>query len=271
MRNTKVGSSIPAYEDGYKNIRPIPDHLKFCGIPDNINEFITDILPNMRFYVSLRLLTFGNVKPDHIDEIINNFVLYVLGKDRYGIPRYRRYEVDRFPGMQYHKWFLNHLKYFYYTHKQEMMAESLYNTLDCNDKGGDGAMESEFCMSFDGEYERGSINANELSEFFFRDTDWTCYEEFVGIIRKISEHAREGHKFEQNAYALLVHKLGGRDNSEFARKMGLSNVAIHKWMHKMKQLLVAYINGEGIDPENYEEDIFGLTFKDGIANSIVIY
>lgn len=266
--NKNGGLFIPAYEDGYKNIRPIPNHLKFCGIPENINEFITDILPNMKFYVSLRLLTFGNVKEDHINEIINNFVLYILGKDRFGIPRYRRYEVNRFPGMQYHKWFLNHLKYFYFTHKQEMLQESLYNSLEF------GSNEStdigEFVLSFDGEAERGAINANEMSEFFFRDTDWTCYEEFVNIIKSISEHAREGHKFEQNAYALLVHKLGGGDNSEFARKMGLSNVAIYKWMRKMKQLLIAYFNGEGIDPENYEEDIAGLIFEDNIATSIVL-
>ena len=114
------------------------------------------------------------------------------------------------------------------------------------------------------------VSVEELTELYCYDEDKLVFNEFVGIIRKISEKAKEGLNFESYALKLLVHRLNGHGSAEFARKLGLSEVAIHKWTQKLRKLLIVYLNGEGIDPECYMEDISGVDITSSTANSVVL-
>lgn len=88
--------------------RAIPEVIKGFTHPEDINEFIRVIYPNMVEYASTKLLD-----RDLVHETINDFIVYMLSPapSRDNKPHWLLYDPISYNKQPYYKWFLINLRF----------------------------------------------------------------------------------------------------------------------------------------------------------------
>lgn len=111
-----------------KSRRAVPKHLLFLGFPKDVNSFIRDIYPNLLLYTESKLPNIPN-RRQYVEDVVQGFVQYILSdstkKDAAGspLPRWKTYDLVRFPEMAYHKWFIHQLYWFILSYQKGIFTE----------------------------------------------------------------------------------------------------------------------------------------------------
>lgn len=211
---------------------PVPENLQYSHIPDNINDFITRIYPNMRQLVLARMKS----REIDVDEIINYFVAYMLGNNRWGTPRYKMYDVLKYPNNPFYKWFIKNLHFFcFYNRKLHSINEFTSSLIETSD---DSVPSQEFhTVSLD-HIDREGMYESPESVLFTK--------ELPAYLQEFSKQAEYLDSFQANAYRLFVSRVQGESNNDFANSLGISASAASQWFEKLKILINAYLDGNPV-------------------------
>jgi len=209
---------------------PIPEDLKFHHTPESINTFIERLYPNMKFYILCRTRD-----PQNVDNIINNFVLYMLDNNKKGQPRYTMYDPIRYPGQPYYRWFISNLRYFWLSYRQQLIKDQFKVTLSETDYESTAGSPANNAAHID------IVSMDNLQEppdsIFF-------ISELIEWLRNFSSKHSDFHCFEAHAFDLFKSRIEGEENNKFAERMKISPSAASQWNLKLKKLVTKYLEGD---------------------------
>lgn len=212
--------------------KPVPQHLQIFHQPEDINEYITQIYPNMRIWISFKIEEKYNV-----DEVINNYIVYILGNDKKGVIRWKKYDPIRFPNQPYHKWFLRQLYFFMLNYRTAQYRNSFNTSLSEN--------------SYEESVENHGVHTINIDMLSKEDKSQdqsleVVVKEFEERLFKFSKvYPEESFLcFEAYAYRLYQYKQEGVSNKEIAASFGISPSAVSQWMKKLKGMVRGFLDGE---------------------------
>lgn len=223
----------------------VPEHCKGFELPSNINQFITDMYPNMRAYVFSRLRD-----EDDTAEVINNFVLYMLSPapTRDNVAHWKLYDPQKWSKQPYYKYFLIQLRFFQQNRQREIYKQSKNFTLSETDYESTAENQSNRALNLD----TMEVNLDAISY----EPAETAYEMvFLGQIdkylSKMSEQHQDSFCFEAKAQWLFHARLNELPNADIAYQLNISPSAVSQWMTKLKKILNVFVEGEV--PEDYHQ------------------
>jgi len=215
--------------------KPVPMELQIYHLPEDINDYITKIYPNMRTWISFKIQERHN-----IDEVINNYIIYILGFDKKNQLRWTKYDPIRFPNQPYHKWFLRQL-YFYVLHYRNQQHRDSYNT-SLSENSFEDSVENygSHTMNIDllsrGDKSQDQSEEVTVAEFEQQLQDFSSKYPVDAFLC-----------FEAYAYRLYQAKQDGVSNKALAERWGISPSAVSQWMNKLKGLTTSFLDGGQID------------------------
>jgi ribosomal protein L31 len=212
----------------------IPEEFKGFEVPESINAFIEGILENMRVYVLSKTRN-----PAPVQEIIHNFVEYMLDVDREGKQRYLRYDNKAYPDQPYYKWFLVNLYYFYLTYRTKKIKYDMQARITEGDVNS--VIENRSARQVHIDLVSGSHKA------YVEPEEQSVVSDLKDQVKKFSEKYSGFRCFEAHAHDLLMSRLNGERNNDFAKRLGISASAASQWANKLKKLVQAYFNGDQVE------------------------
>ena len=146
----------------------------------------------------------------------------MLEKDRYGMIRYKKYNVEKYPTIPYYKWFFVKLNYFISDHRRAAKNKNsiVKKMLFLGDILNDGIIYSiPILDSLD-----STVFISELLMF-------------------LEAYSRRGDGlFRVNAYTLFVLRLEGYSNADIANFLMVANKTIVVWIKKLRNLIIDFLN-----------------------------
>ena len=239
-------------KENKKPFFPIPENLKFSHIPEDINQFINDMLPHMGVMVSLRV-------PPAIDEmeVIHDFVVYIKGKarskgnlDRWKIYDPSFHDSEKFFNFPYYKWFLHTLEFFCRSaikdYQDKVAQECNISDLELDDENGE-----------DGVFDRVSwMNQSQrtLDDIVDRDVMLGQFRKFLDQYAKVSIGMRKGRIQENRFFScsrdLFELMMQDRTNDEMSSRFRVSNSAILQWKQKVRYIAMWWMDHPGLSPND---------------------
>ena len=206
----------------------VPDELtKLYTVPEDINDFIDKIHPNMDLLVRAK----GIVDQD-VSEVINNFIVYLLDKDGNGSVRYNRYDPIKYPDQPFFKWYLCQLKFFVLSKRTEIAKGFKLCSIVVKKpwENSPGIVEETLTKGSRYSDPTYGIILKEWEDFLF---------EF--------SNSHIGKSFESRADTLFQYKKKGMLAKDIAKEMDISESAVSQWSSKLTKLYDEFTNeGDGI-------------------------
>ena len=202
---------------------PVPEHLKFSHIPENIGEFIEGLLPNLRTYLKAKGTDYHN-----LDDTINTFVVYMLSEapSRNNVPRFTLYDTTK-SKLPYYKWFIRNLHFFVLQNKKVETIKAMRD-LSLVDTS-----------TYEEDMAPGSIHMYSVTPL--ENPNDPISEIFVGQLSTFLENYSKEHSatfcFESYAHYLFKAKLEGLSNNDIADALNISCSAVSQWLSKLKILV----------------------------------
>lgn len=221
-----------------KTHRAVPEAAKGFEHPVDINYFIEIMIPNMQFYVGAKIAsnTDGDSRDNIIDEIVNNFVSYMLGEapTRENRLRWTLYDNKEFKLMPYYKWWLRQLDFFRRDYQRKYFKERQTFTLS------EGDYEDTFETSAN---KAINIDTIDLAETTVDAVEQMALQQIYASLQAFSAAQTDPRSFEANAYKLFVWKMDEETTKEIASRLSISVSAVGQWSNKLK-VIVAGLMGE---------------------------
>lgn len=200
----------------------IPEKYKGFKVPENMDEFVKDILPSI----------YNALKRTPLDEkelVVGRFIIRMFQVTKSGKKRYQVYNPEKYSTIPYYKWFLSQVYYFELYHFSDKEEEKKVSSLTyINSKGEtDDWQVAKAADPFDIAYTR------QLPAYL-KQYSTENYKE---------EKTQQRH-FENYAYQLYEARVNGLQNQEFAAKIGVSGVTVSHWMRKLRVLVQNYFEGK---------------------------
>ena len=222
-----------------KTHRAIPQAAKGYAQPLDINLFIEIMVPNMRLYVGAKIPSNveGDSRDNIIDEVVNNFVSYMLGEapTRNFRPRWTLYDNNEYKLMPYYKWWLRQLDFFRRDYQRRIFRDRAMFTLS------------------EGDYEHTTenqankaINIETLEEHSVDVVEQLAVTQIAQYLHALSAQHAGQNCFEANAYNLFQWKMQEETTKEIAARLSISVSAVGQWSNKLRDI-VAALRGDG-DP-----------------------
>ena len=218
----------------------VPNKLKFYHVPEDINGFIEEMLPRMRFMANIRL-------PDFFDrdEVVNNFIVYIKGNapSKNGLERWKIYDSVKYPNMPYFRWFLFNMGFFCRLamkgHKLKTQRETYISEFE-NDDSVDGIS---LVISSD------SMDTEEIIDRRL------MLDRFRKFLRNYSEVCQDKRPIENKFFSCSVKlfdlMLEDATNDEMSDLFEVSKSYILQWKRKVKLIANWWIN----NPESEAVDL----------------
>lgn len=222
-----------------KTHRAVPEAAKGYEHPVDINLFIELMIPNMQLYVGAKIAsnTDGDSRDNIIDEIVNNFVSYMLGEapTRDNRLRWTLYDNKEFKLMPYYKWWLRQLDFFRRDYQRKYFKDRAMFTLSEGD--------------YEDTFETAANKAINIETLDLAETSVDVVEEMAlaqiyQSLQAYSARHSDPRSFEANAYKLFVWKMEEETTKEIASRLSISVSAVGQWSNKLK-VIVADLMGEG--------------------------
>lgn len=221
----------------------IPEEIKGYTWPTDINAFILKIYPNMRHYVAAKIpkhaVSSAHERDRLVDEIINNFVVYILGQapSRDFELRWRLYDPVAYSQQPYYKWFLLQLNFFRRSKQRAMFLEAS-REYTLSETGYDETY---------GEAANKAVHIDSLSdtaEVSFDTIGSLAVAELGAYLEDLSTRY-QNHTlcFEKNAYLLFKFRLEDLTNPEIAQRFKISPSAVAIWLKKLRPIIRAFMDG----------------------------
>lgn len=205
-----------------KNSRPpIASQCEVYETPKDFAVYFKALYPNLKFlahsYAKTREMAMA---------VLADFAEYMVGKDRQGRIRYKKYDPVTYPEVPYSMWMLNTLRYFGMSVRRTELFEK-----KCPFRFG--VLES---IEDAGAEERFAVKNS--------DPVVVCqFKEFQGHLRKMMM-TQGSESFAKNALALFESRIKRESNVEFAKRMGVTPSATSQWAKKLKGLAVDFIDSD---------------------------
>jgi len=111
------GNFDPLLDKGEKDTNisiKVPVHCRGFEVPQNINKFLEDIMPNMSFLVKRQLWKHpAKHREQYSLDIIGSFCIYFLSNsETHKIPVYKNYDPAKYSKIPFYRYLLNTLSYF---------------------------------------------------------------------------------------------------------------------------------------------------------------
>lgn len=217
---TITTEKIEFHSDTKKFNKEIPEHLKFYHLPKDINQFITQIYPNLKFYISTQ-----THQTQDIDEIVNNFIVYMLDKSTQNVARWTRYDSTKYSAMPYYRWFISTLRFFQLSYHSELV-EKATKELSLVDSHSEEAEVGVMSMENSEIEYMGSLNME--AELYLSE-----------LTRFMDKYSEQGStRFEREASLLFNLLKDGNDAKSISGHLGISPAATGQWIRKMRDLLI---------------------------------
>lgn len=200
----------------------IPEKHKGFKVPENIHEFVKDILPSI--YNALKRTPF-----DEKELVVGRFIIRMFQVTKSGKKRYQVYNPEKYSSIPYYKWFLSQVFYFELYHFRDKKEEPKVASLSYINPRGlvDDWQVAKAEDPFDIAYTRQlPVYLKQYSNHFYK------------------EEKRQQKYFENYAYQLYEARINGLQNQEFAAKIGVSGVTVSHWMRKLRVLVQNYFEGK---------------------------
>ena len=201
----------------------VPEHLIFNRLPDNIQSFLQDLLPNMQIFALSRLK-----RHDLVEICVADFMLYLLDNDSEGLPRWKRYNPTQHSDNPYFKWVITNLSFFCTTifnreTREENRRTTMYTLVEQSD---------------DFETQRGTISLDREGFADPEDLSTSLTLKFIAeeLIRLASTPAAlkdPAKSFEANAFPLFVTLMDEVKLKDMATEFGVSTDRIKMWRRRL--------------------------------------
>lgn len=216
--------------------RPVPAHLKFYHLPDNIEQFITDLLPNM--YAQMRA-KFPKNTPNldmAIEDTINSFVEYFLAPapSRNNVPRWTLFDPVKWPNQPYYKYFLSQLDFYRRGRQKYMFRDQKSVTLS----------EIGYDMTVDNPANQ-AISPNVLctDEVYLDQVDLIFQADLDEFLQVYSANYEQYEMcFEKFAYRLFKLRMTEASTLEISDELGISVSAVGLWQDKLRKLVRRFMD-----------------------------
>jgi len=207
---------------------PIPQKHKNFEIPADINQYITDLLPNI--YAAL-----SKIAPENREYIVGRFVIYILGETKSGVKRYMIYNPAKYNTIPYYKWFLSQVRYFALQDFNENKDLSKQTSLTFINN--EGLVQEKVLETAPDPFD--IVYTKNFPEYLQR---------FTHINRK---EEKDGQKhFENHAFELYQARVNKIQKQEFAQQVGVSNATVTQWLSRLETLFHNYFSGDYVDVLN---------------------
>lgn len=217
---------------GKKYSVPLRECDIFYRLPDDINDFITRIYPNLVKFAT----AYSRGSWDCFD-VLNTFVCRMLSKNSAGVERWRLYDPEIGGNISYAVWFISNLRFSFLTNaKKRFEIQSKEVEWDSQPVSVEGLPDSISELG----YSRLHSAGNHLRDATFEEV---AFEEIVGMVREYSAGHKDGKPcFEQCASVLLEKRLDGMSNTEIALLLGVSGKSVGKWVLKLRALVLGFMS-----------------------------
>ena len=217
-----------------KYVLPVPEECIVYKTPhpNYIRKYLTKIYPNLEMAAYLKCRDRKVAKT-----LVGDFVMYMLGETRTGIPRYQLYNPVKYPNQPYHKWLITQVGYF---HLDYMEAEQKYKAHNVS------LVEN---ISEDEEYVPNTLSMNSLisgaensDPFYKASADY-----IVEQVKKLAEaYNDEDVKicFESESHRLLMARLNDISIQKFAKERGVKQSVAKEWLESLKTYVSELYQGK---------------------------
>jgi len=206
---------------------PVPKHLQVFQTPTNINKYLTELYPNLRVYAQAK--TGGSHNPD---EIINNFMCYILGPCETGELRYTRYDPVKWSKMPYHKWIIQQFKFYCMSAVSNSFKASQIEVPISTTGAG---------YSKDGSSDDDILSLDLFSNY---ETDYTAriaIERLERYLAEIQLANRSVFCLEAFAHWIFRAIVEGYSNQEIAEYLDISLSATSQWRTRLIKIMADFM------------------------------
>ena len=245
MRVAYVDTGVGYEEDPSSKhvVFEVPDGLKGYRVPDDIGCFISGLLPNMEFAVSVKV-------PDSDPfEVINDFCVYMLGRSRAsdgGRLRWSRYDNESYPGVPYYRWWLVQLDFFVRNALNPARAGGVdRNSVSINDvidSGSGKGCDLSSMVSMDvvsGVFDDGRSSVDDVVDAEVSVSGFDCY-----LMRRGCEVGAS--RFHRSARRLMWGMAFGYSNAELAKGLGVSQAGVGQWKKRLRDEAEVFFRGRDL-------------------------
>jgi len=211
--------------EGYKLNNKIDPSVKMYRVPEDFNYFVYKIYKNMWYLLNHRV----GLDIEEIQNILQDFTLYMLAENRKNIPRYRVYNSQKHPNIPYHRWFLGILNYFildYWKIKQK--ERNIFE------------IRSDL-------FEEENLNPSNPKgiQVYFGDAADSIHfiSEIESFLKGISD---------SKYYDLFLYKMGGFTKKEIADKFQVNEKTVYIWGSELKNIISEFL---GFKDQNQMMDL----------------
>lgn len=221
-----------------KTHRGVPEACKGFEHPVDINLFIELMVPNMQLYVGAKIPSNveGDSRENVINEVVNNFVSYMLGEapTRDNRLRWTLFDNKEFKLMPYYKWWLRQLDFFRRDYQRKLFKDRAMFTLS----------EGDYEDTFENSANKAiNIETIDLAETTVDAVEEMALRQIYASLQAFSAAQTDARSFEANAYNLFVWKMEEETTKEIASRLSISVSAVGQWSNKLK-VIVAELMGD---------------------------
>lgn len=206
-----------------KTRRAIPETIKGYVHPNNINDFIREIYPNMVEYAVSKL-----IDRDAVHETINDFVVYMLSPapSRNNTPHWLLYDPVSYNKQPYYKWFLINLRFYCQSSNRNLAKRAQMVSLVESYEEAEGSHGSAVTLDM--------ISALDPSD------DPTSMMIVKDVAEFLETHSKkfEGKRcFDAFAYEIFVALMLGATKKELSDYLQISTSATAQWVEQLRKLV----------------------------------
>lgn len=194
---------------------PVKEECKGFCIPGDINDFIRKMYPNIVVSVESKM-----GKSDFNDEIISEFIVYMLSKTPRGILRYQTYNTEK--KVPFFKWFLLHIDYFKMQHRTRLKKRSIFIPL---------------IESVEGEDNSVTVKIKAVLREESKQIEMCYFEQVKDFLVEYSFIYKDGDGFKSKAFELFEKKYEGYNKKEMAEYFDIKITEVGKWEKGLKKIL----------------------------------
>jgi hypothetical protein len=194
---------------------PVKEECKGFYIPKDINAFIKELYPNIVVSVESKM-----GKSSFNNEIISEFIVYMLSKTPRGIQRYQTYNSEK--KVPFFKWFLLHINYFKMQHKTRLKRNSIFIPLVENVEEEDNSI---------------TVKITAVLREESKQIEMCYFEQVKNFLEEYSFIYKDDGGFKGKVSELFDIKYKGYNKKDIAKYFNIGITEAGKWEKGLKKIL----------------------------------
>lgn len=221
-----VGTNPKKKKQDKRYALPVPEELKVFKTPkaNYIRKYLSKLYPNLEMMAYLKCHNRKIAK-----SIVADFIMYILGETRTGVPRYTLYDPIKYPNQPYYKWLMVQIRYFFFDYCEEEQKYYSRNVSLVENLPEEEYIPNTLSMnSLVSGVENGdpfyAVSAGEIKEY----------------IKNLAEAFNEEDVkkcFESESYRLLKARLEDVPIQKFAKDEGVKQTVVKEWLSELRTLV----------------------------------